>query len=236
VGASLLSFGINLLLDEMLEAINRARTARVESLTDSFAGVRNFESLQPPASPITVPAKLDCIAIDQIESGADGTVYRSSFVFGLVRIGETAVALQPLLARVTQTTANARVGRRESRNINAQLGLTLNAIVGGQCGPHENSCAPGEIVALGAPQFVFRNLEPGVTVSCLSIDDPGCARMSGQSAAFPMPSATTPVSVGGLVSITSVTLADANLRQQMWERHRDALLELLKGAATSITD
>lgn len=235
--AGLVAFGLNFLFEEVLEAFTRSRADRIESLTETFAGVRNYVSFSARANgPNVAPMEMDCLVVDQTNSTDQGTTFRSTFIFGVLPVGETAIALQPLFAQVNETSANARVGRNESRNVSAQLGLTLSAVTGGNCAADERNCAPAEVVLLGAPQFAFRNLAPGVALTCLSQGEAGCASMSGQSPAFPIARAGTPTSIGGLASLTSVTAPDARLRQQMWERHRAALLDLLNSTAADLVE
>lgn len=233
LAATLVTFGLNLLVEEIMEAINRARLERLRSLTENYSGVANFADFAPRQ--VSFEGVRDCLTVEQVEAdGTGATTSRSSFLFTIDRIGTTAIALTPVAARVNDTSANDRA--RGTQNVSVQVNLNLAALVGGNCATTELNCKPAKQVVLGAPEFAFANLVPGTTLLCTNGDSSGCGKMSAQSIAIPIARSGTPTTVAGMVSIVSDTLEREQDRQAMWERHREALQEMLTEAAGTLVD
>ncbi len=228
---AILAFALNFLFTEVAEAISNRELARVKALTDEYGALRNFRSFDPAAT----IGQRDCLIVEQRADVTANSAVRSLFVFAVEPVGDTAIALQPVLARVNATPFS---GRAAGANVNVQLALSLGALVGGNCPRDEANCAPAEPETLGNPQFNFTNLTQGQSWLCEGAGGrtDGCAKMSGQSAAMPIARIDTPTTIGAAVTVTSVTLANATARQEMWERHRAALLEALNGAVSGLTD
>lgn len=229
--AGILAFAFNFLFTEALEAISRAELARVKSLTDEFGALRNFASFAPEAT----ATQRDCLVVEQRASIASDSDVHSVFIFAIEPVGDTGIALQPVMARVNATPVNRRA---RNPNVNVQLALSFGALVGGNCPSDEANCAAAELTTLGNPQFNFTNLVPGQSFVCEAQAgrQTGCDNMSGVSAAIPIARANTPTTIGAAVTVTSVTLANAKARQDMWERHRAALLDALNGVVSGATD
>lgn len=246
IGAAALIFGfvINALLEEAMEAINAAKLRRIKSLTKSYGAFRNFKDFFSADTVFNLDnggrtganRQTDCIVVEHRADASETAATNAIYVFGVGQSGNSrAMAFTPLMAMVNSTSANANA--RRNRNIDVHVAFALSAIVSA-CENGTTTCGRTQSVVLGTPEFNFGDLTPGTPYLCEAGDgrQTGCEKLGPATAFMPMAPADTPNTIAAAVSVTSVTLEDAQAEQEMWERHRGALLELLQGFAGKLTE
>lgn len=240
----IIGFLVNFLFEEILEAVNRARLARIESLTDSYGALRNFARLPDHDQIAEVPghgAQLaaedatECLVVVQRADLPVDSAVTQYFIFGLHRAGTSGLVIEPLATRINATEANDRAGR--DQRVTSRISIALSALPAGACDA-AGVCKLPALTVLGDPAFTFRRLSEQTDYGCSANHDGpggnGCGVLGGPAAMIPLPRNGTPVTIGVTVSNASVTIRDAELSQQIWQRQRGALLDALNGTVEAL--